>query len=76
MKNLIGYIFGFALCAFFIHELSGHFKNCTCQDYIYHADKRLAVALFCCCAITSILGIITETFKLISKIILQNSENK
>jgi hypothetical protein len=70
MKNLIGYIFAFSLCAFFHHFT---WLEIIKQD---NSGNPFANTLFLLGCLASFCGIITELIKLISKIILQNSEKK
>lgn len=74
MKNLIGYIFGLALCAFFINPHS--ILTCQCSDPLIHSGNMFSFALFLLGSLASFCGIVAEAFKLISKINLHNSEIK
>lgn len=66
MKNLVGYIFGFALCAFF---LNCSFSVVNCKLWIienkegnFFSDTLFLLGLFC-----SFIGITTQVIKLIRK---------
>ena len=75
MKNLVGYIFGFALCAFFMHDLTGHLENCTCKDPMIHSGQMFAAAFFIIGIFAAFCGILVESLKIIGKIILNNLHN-
>lgn len=68
MKNLVGYIFGFVLCYFFMDLL---WIDISKQN---GSGNAFAHTLFLLGTVGSFIGIITEVIKLISKINLHNSE--
>jgi hypothetical protein len=70
MKNLIGYIFAFSLCALFNHIT---WLEIIKQD---NSGNPFANTMFLLGCIVSFCGIVLEVYKLISKINLQNSEKK
>lgn len=72
MKNLVGYILGFALCTYFMHDLTGHLENCTCNDPLIHSGQMFAAAFFIIGIFAAFCGILVESGKLIGKIILNN----
>jgi biotin transporter BioY len=72
MKNLIGYIFAFPLCAFFMGHLSHSIGTCNCTNPLMHSGNMFAYAMFLLGFFCSACGIIVETYKGILNLINPN----